>query len=95
MGDKCTSSGWLPVGATPYREPAPCEIPIVSAEPGPVGLVRANGSNCACAPPGFFFCWWYSVAKGDRWFCRHGGGWIRKYDGTSWWECIPPKDQQT
>lgn len=63
---------------SPYREGA--EQPEVAV---PHGLVRANGSPCRCCPPGFFWCLWFSVVRGDRWYCAHGGGWMRERDGAA------------
>ena len=57
-----------------YRQPA--EMPDLSAETSVLrGLVRENGSNCTCRPPGWLWRWWFDVVFGDRWYCNHGGGW--------------------
>lgn len=61
----------------PYRSNA---APLSLSEASPCGLVRANGSRCTCNPPGLIWCWWYDVREEDRWFCAHGGEWVRVYD---------------
>jgi hypothetical protein len=61
---------------TAYRKSAKEPEPVAIAA-HPAGLVRANGSHCTCTPPGRFMCWWFSVQLGDRWYCKHGGAWVR------------------
>lgn len=76
---------------TPYREGAIVEdIDIVAKYPR--GLVRANGVRCTCTAPGLLWCWWYDVQLNDRWFCDHGGGWLRSggYE-PKWVEIVEEK----
>ncbi len=63
----------------PYRTPESIAL-IVKQEPR--GLVRVNGRNCTCKPPGWLWCWWYEVRRGDLWYCDHGGKWERRYSGN-------------
>lgn len=66
-----------------YRTPG--ELPAPMAVLPPRGLVRANGVACNCRPPGHLWCWWFGVVDDDRWYCEHGGGWVRKWDARSTW----------
>jgi len=82
-----------------YREAA--EMPPSEPAPQPPrGLVRANGSRCVCVPPGAFWCWLYGVQTKDRWFCDHGGGWLRCYNGgalffSGYWDALPKSAADT
>lgn len=78
----------------PYRVAAAVDIP--EAVTVPRGLVRSNGSRCRCAPPGWIYCWWFGVLPKDRWYCKHGGGWLRRSSyGTGrladFWETAPQR----
>jgi hypothetical protein len=74
-----------------YRVPAYVEPPAAIVVSKPRGLVRANGAVCRCSPPNWLYCWWFSVQPEDRWFCEHGGGWVRywSYSTGSLWREMP------
>lgn len=76
----------------PYR--AAGEPGLVIERLRPRGLVRANGSRCTCSPPGLIWCWWVGVQTEDRWYCKHGGGWKRRYKSlplifNHYWDALP------